>query len=79
MSIYYGEVFDFLDAITAKFMLPLVGLFIAVFVGWFMDQLIIKKELSIQSPFIYKSWLWALRVISPLGILAVFANSLEWL
>ena len=79
LSIYSGEVFNFLDDMTAKFMLPLGGLFIAVFVGWFMDQLIIKKELAIQSPFIYKSWLWALRIISPLGILAVFANSLEWL
>ena len=78
MSIHSGEVFTFLDDITAKFMLPLGGLLIAVFVGWFMKQSTIMEELEIKSPKIYQSWLWTLRVISPLGVVAIFANTLGW-
>ncbi len=78
MSIRSADVFNFLDNTTAKFMLPLGGLFIAIFVGWFMSQSRIIEELEIQSPRIYQGWLWTLRIISPLGIIAVFANSLEW-
>lgn len=78
MSIHSSEVFNFLDDITAKFMLPLGGLLIAVFVGWFMNQATIMEELEIKSPKIYQSWLWTLRVISPLGVIAIFANTLGW-
>jgi NSS family neurotransmitter:Na+ symporter len=78
MSIHSGEVFSFLDDITAKFMLPLGGLMIAIFVGWFMNQSTIMEELEIKSPKIYQSWLWTLRVVSPLGVIAVFANTLGW-
>lgn len=78
LSIRSNEVFNFLDDATAKFMLPLGGLLIAIFVGWFMNQSKIIAELKIQSPALYNSWLWTLRVISPLGVIAVFANTLGW-
>ncbi len=78
MSIHSDEVFTFLDDVTAKFMLPLGGLMIAIFVGWFMNQPTIMEELEIKSPIIYQSWLWTLRVVSPLGVIAIFTNTLGW-
>lgn len=77
--IYHAEFFDFLDTATSQFMLPLGGLLIALFAGWFMQQSIIKAEVGIHSPLIYQAWLWVLRIISPLGIIIVFVDSFGWI
>ncbi|MEE8059300.1 MAG: sodium-dependent transporter [Pseudomonadales bacterium] len=79
LCLYDGATFDFLDDLTTKVTLPLGGLLIAVFVGWLMPQTAVKTELKILSPQRYIVWLWILRVISPLGVIIVFANSLDLL
>ena len=79
LAIYHSEVFDFLDAATSRFMLPFGGLLIALFVGWFLQQSLVRRESGIRSPLIYRCWLWTLRVIAPLGIIAVFADNLGWI
>ncbi|MBT8151940.1 MAG: sodium-dependent transporter, partial [Gammaproteobacteria bacterium] len=44
--IYSGKVFDSLDYITANIMLPLGGLFIALFVGWSMGYTRVRKQVN---------------------------------
>jgi NSS family neurotransmitter:Na+ symporter len=39
-------IFDFLDFITANLMLTLGGMFICIFVGWFVDKKVLKAELT---------------------------------
>lgn len=68
--------FESLDHIASNIMLPLGGLLIAVFVGWIMRQSEVTQAIRIQSPAIYKCWLWALRVVAPVGIVIIFAHSL---
>ena len=65
------------EVLNLEFLVP-YALMIAIFVGWFMNQSTIIEELEIKSPKIYQSWLWTLRVVSPLGVIAVFANTLGW-
>lgn len=77
--IYNGEVFNFLDNLTTKITLPLGGLLIAIFVGWFMNETVVKRDIQIRNPILYQSWLWILRVLSPLGVLLIFAHSFGWL
>lgn len=36
------NMFDALDYLTAKIMLPVCGMFAAVFVGWVLDKNIVK-------------------------------------
>jgi NSS family neurotransmitter:Na+ symporter len=68
--------FDVLDFITANIMLPLGGLTIAVFVGWFMSRNIVRREMAIRNRRLHKLWYFALKYIAPVSILVVFLNLL---
>jgi neurotransmitter:Na+ symporter, NSS family len=67
--------FDWLDFLTSNVMLPLGGILIAVFVGWFMRPEAIAAE-SRLGPIVMKVLLLMLRVVSPLAVLAVFVHGL---
>ena len=66
--------FDVLDYLTANIMLPLGGLFIALFVGWFMRSESVKDEVAIENSFLYSVWRVLLRYVTPLGVGAVFLH-----
>ncbi|WP_406667757.1 sodium-dependent transporter [Gallaecimonas sp. GXIMD1310] len=68
----WGEVhfFGMLDYLTANLLLPIGGLFIALFAGW-----IAKKKLladMIDSPTVFRLWHPVIRYLAPLAILLVF-------
>lgn len=73
------NMFDALDYLTAKIMLPICGMFAAIFVGWVLDKKIVKGEVTnygnLRAPY-YSVYLLALRFIAPIGILAIFMNEL---
>jgi len=75
--IYYGEVFDALDYLTANIMLPLGGLMIALFVGRILPRDTSVQELGMGQGTLFKYWWFALRYIAPIGIILVFLNSLQ--
>jgi NSS family neurotransmitter:Na+ symporter len=74
---------DFLDAmdfLSSNVLLPLGGMFIALFVGWFWTA-DARKEVTNEGthPFgIMELWLWICRVVAPLGILYIFITGLKW-
>jgi len=65
--------FDILDGLTANIMLPLGGLFIAVFAGWLMNPDSSKKELN-TTPKGYTIWINLVRVVAPIAVMVVFLN-----
>ncbi len=67
--------FDFLDFITAQIMLPLGGLFIAIFVGWLMSRKILVKEMDAETHPLFDIWLIILRFVSPVlvAVVMIFA------
>ncbi|MGB1220609.1 MAG: sodium-dependent transporter [Alcanivoracaceae bacterium] len=67
--------FDFFDYLTSSIMLPLGGLFIAIFVGWIMKETHVRKELAMGNFKLYMVWRAVVRIFSPLAILLVFAYS----
>lgn len=69
------NIFDFLDHITSKFMLPLTGLGGIIFVAWCLDKESVREELHLD---IYDFSLWNLltRYVAPLAILVVFFTNL---
>ncbi|WP_295874374.1 sodium-dependent transporter [uncultured Zhongshania sp.] len=75
--IYYGEVFDALDYLTANIMLPLGGLMIALFVGRVMPRKMVAHEVGMDNSILFKSWWFVLRYLAPIGIILVFLNSLK--
>ncbi|MFW1678590.1 sodium-dependent transporter [Pontibacter sp. JAM-7] len=69
-------IFDFLDFTTANIMLPLGGLFIAIFAGWFMKQVHSQDELAIGNAVWFKAWYITLRYIAPVAVAIIFILNL---
>lgn len=74
--LFYKTPFDFLDFLTSQLLLPLGGLFIAVFVGWFMQRPIVQHELEAEGHPLFDIWRFVLRYISPVLIVVVMAVGL---
>ena len=68
-----STIFDLLDYLTANIMLPLGGLFIAIFAGWLMREKSSKAELN-SSESGYRVWKILVRVITPIAVMVVFLN-----
>ncbi len=66
--------FDTMDYLASNWMLPIGGLFIAVYAGWFMPAKIRDAELVGLSPLLVSGWLILIRFIAPLLVLAVVAD-----
>lgn len=71
--------FDLFDFVTAKIMLPMGGMFIAIFTGWYLDKRIVWEEISNNGTLkiqIYRLLLFILRFIAPVAIAFIFINEL---
>ncbi|MEK8017133.1 MAG: sodium-dependent transporter [Candidatus Parabeggiatoa sp.] len=79
LSLFAGfedkTLFDLIDYLTTNIMLPLGGLFIAIFVAWIMKRHIVSDEFkSSPNRLGFRVLLFLLRYITPLGIGLVFLN-----
>lgn len=70
--------FDTLDFLTANVMLPLGGLFIAIFVGHLMTQSKVLDELDMH-PQLAKLWYFLIRYITPLLVIIVFLRAIKFI
>lgn len=68
-------IFDLLDYVTSKIMLPLVGLGGIVFAAWCMNQKVVREELEISESAM-GIWNIVARFIAPIGVIVVFVYSL---
>lgn len=68
--------FDFSDFLTANVMLPLGGVLIAVFVGFFMNQKIVRDELDMNTDAVYRTWRFVVRWIAPLAVIVIFEEGI---
>ncbi len=67
--------FDLLDYLTANIMLPLGGLFIALFAGWVMTRQSSLEELQLEDSFAYNAWRFLVRYVTPIAVVLVFLNA----
>jgi NSS family neurotransmitter:Na+ symporter len=81
IKIFSMTFFDFLDFITSKILLPLVGMFICIFVGWVWGYPNLKAALSnegeLNNGLISAILFFILRFISPILILVVMLKGLN--
>jgi len=68
--------FELLDYLTANLMLPLGGLFIAIFAGWVMPRSSSQQEFAIKRPIFYQIWLFLIRFVTPAAVIIVFLNAI---
>ncbi len=71
--------FDFFDYLSAKILMPIGGLIVALFVGWKLDRQMVYDELTNRGTL--RSWtfsiyMFLIRWVAPLGITLIFLNEL---
>ena len=74
--------FDLLDFVTAKLMLPLGGLLVCLFVGWYLKRSVSYEELTnygLQKAPYFPIYMFILRYFAPIAIILIFVNELGWL
>jgi len=80
VKVFGKNFFDLFDFVSSNILLPLGGLFITIFIGYFIDRDDIVNELSnggrISNQAILTAFLILIRYISPLLVVIIFLNSL---
>ena len=74
-TIFGMTIFDNLDYLTSKIMLPLGGLLMALFVGYVMNRSIVKKELHANQGII-DTWFMIIKVFSPILLIIIFIQGI---
>ena len=74
-TIFGMTIFDNLDYLTSKIMLPLGGLLMALFVGYVMNKAIVKNELNANQSII-DAWFMIIKVFSPILLIIIFIQGI---
>jgi len=74
-TVFGMTIFDNLDYLTSKIMLPLGGLLMALFVGYVMNKAIVKNELNAGQSII-NIWLMIIKVFSPILLIIIFIKGI---
>ena len=73
---FFGmTIFDNLDYLTSKIMLPLGGLLMALFVGYVVKKSIVEKELNANKN-VVEFWFIIIKVLSPLLLILIFIQGI---
>ncbi len=78
---YSSSFFNILDLITAKYMLPIAGLFISLFVGWYLNKKLVISQINNNGELKFgvrflKVYIFLLRFVAPIAILSIFIYGL---
>ncbi|HOP05014.1 MAG TPA: sodium-dependent transporter [Tenuifilaceae bacterium] len=80
-TIFGKNIFDLLDYAASNIMLPLGGLFIVLFVGWFVGRKVLRSELTNEGKLkasYYPAFIFIVKFIAPLAIAVIFIYSIFW-
>tara|TARA_X000000950_G_scaffold94141_1_gene118583 strand:- start:397 stop:1740 length:1344 start_codon:yes stop_codon:yes gene_type:complete len=67
---------DSMDFIANQILLPLGGMLIAIFVGWFMKINFIRDELGATSKIVFILWRFFIRFIAPVCVASIFLSQI---
>lgn len=77
VKIFGKTMFDFFDYLSANILLPLGGLFIVLFVGWYMKKSQVYDEFTNQGALkgtLFRAYYFVIRYVAPVAIVAVFLD-----
>lgn len=78
-TLFHMTVFDLFDYVSAKFLMPLAGMLISIFTGWYLDQKLVRSEVTnegtLKVPF-FRFYIFLLKYFAPLAIGVIFVNEL---
>ncbi|MFO8066592.1 MAG: sodium-dependent transporter, partial [Bacteroidales bacterium] len=77
--IFENSIFDNLEFAASNVLLPLGGLFIVMFTGWFLGLKNVKDEISNSGELkmkLFSVFVFIIRYIAPVAIIFIFLNSI---
>lgn len=63
------SILDTFDTLLGTIMMPLTGIFVAIFVGWVARKEIFSEELSFSNPWLFSIWRFLIRFVCPPALL----------
>jgi NSS family neurotransmitter:Na+ symporter len=74
-------IFNGFDYTSSNILLPLGGLLIVIFVGWFMGVNVPREEIEAdgKKARYYKGFIFVIKFVAPIAIALVFFNGLGWI
>jgi NSS family neurotransmitter:Na+ symporter len=79
-KIFGMTLFDALDNLTAKILMPVGAIFISLFVGWKLKKADLQRELSSNGKYktaYFSVFLFLVRFVAPIAIFLVFLNQIK--
>jgi NSS family neurotransmitter:Na+ symporter len=73
-TLFGKNLFDLVEYVTANVMLPLGGLLIAIFAGWWLSRTASVEELGLGDGLAYRTWRVLIRYVTPVAVLIVLLN-----
>jgi len=73
VTIFGKSIIGFKSYITNNLMMPLAGMFMAIFIGWFISRKNIMDELAMEDRW-FRVWYFMIKFVCPIAILIVFYN-----
>lgn len=70
------NIFQTLDYLTSNIMLPLGGLFVAIFAAWVMHRESTREELATHRV-VYNVWRFLVRYVTPIAVIIVFLKAVK--
>ncbi|HPX79896.1 MAG TPA: sodium-dependent transporter [Bacteroidales bacterium] len=77
VQLFGKTIFDFFDYLSANILLPLGGLAIVLFIGWYMKKEVVYQEYTNQGTLqgtLFKAYYFLIRYVAPVAIVAVFLD-----
>lgn len=71
LTLFGRNYFEWLDLITARILLPLVGLLICIFVGRILPQKLLLDAWADEPPWAYAVWRWCMIYPARIGLILV--------
>ena len=78
-TIFGLTIFDLFDTVSSNIILPLGGVLLALFVGWYLNRELVRREITNNgevSQRIFPIIIFLLRWVAPLAILSMFIKGL---
>lgn len=79
LKLFGMTLFDLFDYVSSNIFLPVGGMFIALFVGWYLDKKIVRDEITnkgrLRAPYL-RLLVFILRYIAPVAIGIILINQL---
>ncbi|MBO4642312.1 MAG: sodium-dependent transporter [Bacteroidaceae bacterium] len=78
-TIFGMTIFDLFDFVASKILMPIGGLVICLFVGWYLDKKLVHDEITNQGtvPFrFFQSFIFLVRYVVPVAMTLIFVNEL---